>query len=355
MVKEFEKRGHECLVCSPTGPDVRLGSRSLIRKLGGVGVLYFWWCVKRHFNGRAVQWDAVWLHWPMFLGHCPFPAALATFHGTYRGFRGMARDMRSPWHVRQYYAFMEMAERRYLRPLEGGGHDFSAVSRRTVVELSSQGVSSDRVTYVPVGVDTERFHPLGNRADLRAELGLPTEALVLLYVGRLSRPKNLFRLIDTFAQLKAKVERSVLLIVGMGELEKPLARYVEEKTVSGIRLLGFIPNHELPMMYTCADFFVMASRYEGQPVVLLEALACGLPPILSDIPAMRDVVEESGIGLLVDFNDPHRAAGQIEGYVSSPRAQDSLAGRDYVVSSMSSAVCAEKYLQLMARVSQKPP
>jgi glycosyltransferase involved in cell wall biosynthesis len=354
MVKEFRKRGHQCIICSPTGPDIKLGSQTLIRRMAGLGLLYYWWRVKRHFADKAPEWDAVWLHWPMFLGRCPFQGAVITFHGTYRGFRGMAREMRSPWHVSLYYAFMEMAEKRYLRSLKGEGHVLSAVSPRSVAELSAQGVASGRVTYIPVGVDTEQFQAAGNAAEVRGELGVPPNALVLLYVGRLTRPKNLFALVDTFAELKKKVDRGVLLIVGKGELDRALARYVEERKIPDVRLLGFIPNRELPRVYDCADFFIMSSTYEGQPVVLLEAMACGLPPILSDIPAMRDIVEESGVGLLVDFSDPRRAARQIEEYVSGSKAkQDRLAVRDYVVKNMSSAACAERYLQLMVQVSRK--
>ena len=351
MVREFEKRGHSCVVCSPSGPDVRLGSHRLIRRLGGMGVLYFWWCVQRHFSLRKPEWDAVWLHWPMFLGQCPFPAALVTFHGTYQGFSNMAHEMRSPWHVRRYYAFMAMAEKRYLRSLVGGSRVFSAVSRRTVVELGSQGIAADRVTYVPVGVDTERFQATGKATEVRAELGIPREALVLLYVGRLSRPKNLFSLVDTFAALKNQWPSAVLVVVGKGELEGPLADYVRGRKIPDVRLLGFIPNEDLPRVYNCADFFIMSSTYEGQPVVLLEAMACGLPPILPDIPAMRDIVEESGLGQLVDFSDPYWAARQVEEYVSSSEAErDRLAVRDYVVSKMSSAVCAHRYSGLLSQV-----
>jgi len=178
---------------------------------------------------------------------------------------------------------------------------------------------------------------------------------VLLFVGRLSRPKNLFALVDTFTELKKSLKRATLVLVGKGELDKALARHIEEREIPDVRLVGFIPNRELPRVYGCADFFVMSSSYEGQPVVLLEAMACGLPPILSDIPVMRDMVAESGLGLLVDFTHPREAAGRIEEYVSSPKAQqDRLAVRDYVVGNMSSAACAEKYLQLLTQVSRKP-
>jgi len=355
MIKEFQKQGHQCIVCSPTGPDIKVGSHFLIRKLAGLGLLYFWWRVKWRFAGRAPEWDAVWLHWPLFVGPCPFPAAVITFHGTFRGFRKMAQDMHSPWHVRVYYAFMEMAEERSLRFLRTRHHLLSAVSPRAVGELGAQGVASERVTYVSVGVDTEQFQAAGSRAAVRAELGIPSEALVLLFVGRLTRPKNLFALVEAFAELKKKVDRAILLIVGHGELERPLARYIEERKIPDVRLLGFIPNQELTGVYSGADFFVMSSTYEGQPIVLLEAMSCGLPPVLSDIPAMRDIVEDSGVGLLVNFSDPRWAARQIEEYVSSPRAQrDRQAVRDYVVRNMSSSACAEKYLRLLTQVSRKP-
>lgn len=353
MVKEFRKRGHQCLVCSPSGPEIRLGSRGLIRRMGGLGLLHFWWRVKRHFASRTPDWDAVWLHWPLFLGRCPFPAAVITFHGTYRGFRSMARDMRSPWPVRLYYALMEMAEGRSLRNLGREGYVFSAVSPRSVAELSAQAGDPDRVTYVPVGVDTEQFQPACGAAGVRDGLSIPRDALVLLFVGRLTRPKNLFALVDAFAEVKTRISRAVLVIVGKGEQERALTEYVKKRRIPGVRFLGFIPNHELPSVYSCADFFIMSSTYEGQPVVLLEAMACGLPPILSDIPVMRDMVRESGLGLLVDFGDPRRAASCIEEYISSPKAnRDRLAVREYVVKNLSSAACAEKYLELLEQTQK---
>jgi 1,2-diacylglycerol 3-alpha-glucosyltransferase len=156
MVKEFQKRGHQCVVCSPTGPDIKLGSHMLIRRLAGLGLLFYWWRVKRRLAGKAPEWDAVWLHWPLFLGRCPFPGAVITFHGSYRGFRSMARDMRSSWHVRLYYAFMQSVEKRSLRSLRGGQYLYATVSPRSAVELIAQGVGSEGVAYVPVGVDTGR-------------------------------------------------------------------------------------------------------------------------------------------------------------------------------------------------------
>ena len=63
----------------------------------------------------------------------------------------------------------------------------------------------------------------GKAAEVRAELGVPSESLVLLYVGRLSRPKNMFSVVDAFAQLKNRWPRAVLLMAAKGGLEEPLA------------------------------------------------------------------------------------------------------------------------------------
>jgi len=338
MVREFEKKGHQCTICSPTGPDIRLGSYKMIRKPGGLGILYFWWCVDRYFTGKASQWDAVWLHWPMFLRRCPFPKAVVTFHGTYRGYRDMANDMHSSLFSRKYYTIMELAERCYLSHLSSCV--FTAVSSRTAEELHSQGVSAKDISYIPVGADTERFHPM---QELKAGIDAP----VFLYFGRLARQKNLFRLVDTFVEVKNSLPHAILLIAGSGELEKPLTRYVGEKP--DINLLGFIPNEELPQLCAKSDFFIIASKYEGQPVALIEAMAAGLPPIVNNIPVLKQIVEESGAGIVVDFDNPVLAAEQIETYVFiNPKGQlDRKTAREYVVGNMSSAMCAEKYLDLM--------
>lgn len=353
MVREFEKQGHMCTVCSPTGPDIRLGSRWLIKRFGGLGLLYFWWHVGRRFAGKASGWDAVWLHWPMFPFSCPFPAALATFHGTYRGFHGMARETHSPLHVRDYYRIMESLERRSLRRLRPEAIRFSAVSAQAVQELADQGVPAERISCIPVGVDTDFFRSPVDKAALRARLDIPQDAQVFLFVGRLSRPKNLFKLVDVFARLKSMPEasNSLLLIAGEGELAGSLARHIAGKRVEGVRMLGFVPRERLPGLYGAADFFVMASSYEGQPVALLEAMACGLPAIVSPIPALSRLVDESGAGLAVDFAQTDQAAATIHQYLTGPAF---TSFRKDFVSGLSSSGCAGRYLVLLTAHANVP-
>jgi 1,2-diacylglycerol 3-alpha-glucosyltransferase len=354
MVRQFVERGHSCTICSPTGPDIRLGNYGMIKRFGGLGVLLFWLSVSRYFRGKGSQWDAIWLHGPLFIRACPFPEAVITFHTTYKGYRTMARELRSSLLLKAYYGFMGLAERYCLRRINSGRHRFTAVSRLVASELDAQGIHGSDISYVSVGADVDRFCPVADRAPLRTELDIPEEALVLLYVGRLTHQKNLFSLVDAFAQLKGRLGQAMLLVAGSGELSRLLDDRVRRKKVNDVRLLGFVPNEELRMFCACADFFVMSSKYEGQPVALLEAMAAGLPPIVSDIPVMKQLVEESGAGIVVDFDDPFQAAERIGDYVLSAQAkQDRSTIREYVENHMSSAMCAQRYLGLLGQVTGK--
>ena len=136
------------------------------------------------------------------------------------------------------------------------------------------------------------------------------------------------------------------------ELPKKLVRQLDESDI------GYSPELWQKMSDLGWTGLPFPGEYGGGDgsfldlVVLLEAMACGLPPILSDIPALRDTLQDSGLGLLVDFTDPRQAARHIEEYVSNPKAQqDRLSIREYVVSKMSSAVCADTYLDLLREVS----
>ena len=264
----------------------------------------------------------------------------------------MTQEIGSSLFLKTYYAFMASVERRCLQAINTPSYYFSVVSPRVATELNAYGICSTAISYISVGADTQQFHPVLERSQLRRELNIPDDGAVLLYVGRLTRQKNLFSLINAYAQLKVSLRQAILLIVGGGELQKQLNRYIEELEVADVRFLGFVPNKELPNIYSCADFFIMASEYEGQPVALLEAMASGLPPIVSGIPSMRQLVEESGAGIVVDFESPTGAASQIKAYMSSSKAlEDRNVVRRYVETELSSAVCAEKYLGLLGRTS----
>lgn len=161
--------------------------------------------------------------------------------------------------------------------------------------------SPQAVHLLPNAVDTAAFRPVSRR-----RASVPT----VLYVGRLSPQKNLHALIAAAAKLRGRREIS-LRFAGEGALREELAR---EATRAGVplELIGVVDHGRLPAVYGAADVFVLPSLVEGHPKVLLEAMACGLPCVASNVAGNREVVADGRTGMLVDPGDPGAIADAIE-------------------------------------------
>ena len=147
------------------------------------------------------------------------------------------------------------------------------------------------------GVNLDRFKPdLDIRTRTRAEWGLPSNACVLLFVGRLNRDKGILDLARAFASLP-RAEDFWLVVVGPDEtgigyeFEKLCGKHL-----SHVRRIGFTASPEHAMM--AADVFVLPSYREGFGSVIIEAAACGLPAVVSRIYGLTDAVEEDVTGLM---------------------------------------------------------
>jgi glycosyltransferase involved in cell wall biosynthesis len=154
------------------------------------------------------------------------------------------------------------------------------------------GVESTRVEIIPNGVD-ETFLYDGQRF----LHGKPR----LLFVGRLAIQKNLILLLRALNGISHQFETT---LVGDGELETDLKQAVGEMRLENVRFHGIADGAELRELYRSADVFVLPSEREGMPLVLLEAMAMGLPIVATDIPGNRDLVVDGQNGLLVPPEDP---------------------------------------------------
>jgi glycosyltransferase involved in cell wall biosynthesis len=145
------------------------------------------------------------------------------------------------------------------------------------------GVPADRVAVIYDGVDPQIFHP-GDRAAARAAVNLHggwPAAPVLLFVGNLVAVKGIDVLLHALASSKSPGR---LVVVGAGPERAPLARLAGELGVADrVTFLGSLPQAALPDWYRAADLFVLPSRSEGVPNVLLEASACGTPWVASRV------------------------------------------------------------------------
>jgi alpha-1,6-mannosyltransferase len=143
--------------------------------------------------------------------------------------------------------------------------------------LESWGV--DNAVTVRLGVDTESFCPGPRDTAWRAELGVPEDATVLLYVGRLSGEKNIETLLEAFRQLKRRNDKNYwLVVVGDGPLRRCLPS-IREETKALVWKHYVSENRELARYYRMADLFVHPGVVETFGLVTLEAQACGCPVV----------------------------------------------------------------------------
>jgi glycosyltransferase involved in cell wall biosynthesis len=148
------------------------------------------------------------------------------------------------------------------------------------------------------GVDLERFHPdEGMRKTIRDDLGIPQQACLLLFVGRLNRDKGVLDLARAFAQFERANCDVWLLMVGPDEAG--ISAQFETlcgNAIARVRRIDYTPRPEHFM--AAADVFVLPSHREGFGSVVIEAAACGIPAVASRIYGLTDAVDEGVTGLL---------------------------------------------------------
>lgn len=176
--------------------------------------------------------------------------------------------------------------------------------RRLAVEL---GMPEDKGVVVGNGVDTERFSPMDRQA-ARARYNLPKDAKVLITVGALVERKGFHRVIDCLPALLSRHPNLHYLIVGgespEGDMETELRAQVRRLGLVGrVHFLGLVTPEALKWPLSAADVFVLATRNEGWANVILEAMACGLPVVATDVGGNREVIAREDLGKIVPFGD----------------------------------------------------
>ena len=232
----------------------------------------------------------------------------------------------------------------------------TAVSQSVAdAHLAAGMVDPNKLSVVPNGVDVEDFHPDPSvRADVRRELGLGDEFLWLA-AGRLEPVKDYPTLLRAFAILP---EQARLLIAGEGSLQSDLRLLAARLGIEGrVRFLGFQPDVK-PWM-RAADGFVLSSRCEGLPVGLLEAGACALPSIATDVPGSREAIVCGRTGRLTPCGAPDALAKAMTAMMlSSPRERCNMGNlaRLHVTESFSLEAMLDRweklYLNLLSRSYQ---
>lgn len=186
-----------------------------------------------------------------------------------------------------------------------------AVSRDLMKRLSGLGVSEDRIHLNYGGVDRAAFFP-GAKTDARRMLGLPTHKMILLFIGNLVAVKDIPNLLQACLLLRQRGLTFELRIIGEGPLRRELATYCRQQGLADtVFFQGTMPQVQLGDWYRAADLFVLSSRSEGVPSVLLEASACGTPYVATSVGGIPEIIDW-GRGSLVEPGNSAELASGIE-------------------------------------------
>lgn len=193
-----------------------------------------------------------------------------------------------------------------IEVLQNASRVFSVSSslRQLSIDL---GIEADKILVVGNGVDVGRFRPI-EAAPAKAALGLPTDARVLITVGGLVERKGFHRVVACLPELLSRFPNVHYLVVGSAGPEGDYSREVESQVRSlglgeHVHFLGSLPPEGVCRALSAADVFVLSSRNEGWANVLLEAMACGLPVVATDVGGNAEVVCRPDLGRIVPFGD----------------------------------------------------
>lgn len=344
VVEQLKKMGVDCTVCSPTGPDIKLGSSKLIEKTGILGLLYYWHQVANYFKGN--RYDAVWLHNPLFIKNPPFKNSLATMNSTAYG---QVIHKIYPLHLLIYKTIASKIEKYCLNKMKETR--FIGVGTNICEELEEIGIAKQRITYIPNGVNTERFTSIDPRDKkiLRQKFDIPENAILILSVGRLTEVKQPLELVYLFSLIENSITNNIsLVIAGTGKMLDKTKTFAQKKGIKNIKFLGYVAHlKDIFELYACSDVYILTSKYEGgQPLTLLEAMASGLPAIVTNIPNPSTIVKDADCGIIINLDNKEKSAQQIIGYLESTELlEHSKNARKYVLNNFNWKLISERYLE----------
>ncbi|MFA5944462.1 MAG: glycosyltransferase [Candidatus Thermoplasmatota archaeon] len=182
------------------------------------------------------------------------------------------------------------------------------VSQRNAALLRDLGVDAARLTVIPNGYDSRRFHPRP-RPECRQRLGLPEKGPIVACVGNLEPVKGQDLLVEAFRTVHQTYPGARLVLIGGGSMEPVLQAMVVRLGLGDVvQFVGPRPHDEIPDWLNAVDLVVLPSRDEGNPTLLAEALGCGVPVVATRVGGVPDILSNE---FLVAPEDPAGLAESI--------------------------------------------
>lgn len=216
----------------------------------------------------------------------------------------------------------------------------------------SLGITGEKISVKPMGVDLEeRF---------TADGSVLRDGKKIIFVGRLVEKKGVEYLLDAFTQVIKSCPAVQLLIIGDGPLRQGLE--IKSRTLkieNSVEFLGGVKSADLSKYYSSAGIAVVPSiitssgDQEGLGLVIIEAMGCGCAVVASDLPAVRDIIDEN-TGVLVQPGDAIQLAEKLVFLIQNPEAREDIAssGNQRVKSLFSWDICGDRYYKALVAASR---
>jgi len=215
-------------------------------------------------------------------------------------------------------------------------------------EAAAAGFPPEQLLWMPNPVDTSAFAPCqpAEHRELRTRLGIPADAPVVLYTGRLAPEKELGSLLGGFAAAAQPFPDALLVLVGDG----PERESLQSLAGPQVRFTGRLGIPEVCRWLQAADVFALVSSNEGFPCSLTEAMSAGLPSVVSEIPANAQLIDDGVHGLHTALRNQSSIAGALARLLSDAalRARMGASARQRVIDHYSTEKVLDRYEALFA-------
>jgi len=260
---------------------------------------------------------------------------------------------------RKFIGFKEKVREFFCWIMMRGALKLVAVSLSTAGTISEfMGIPQKRIAVLHAGIDTQLFSPQENNISREERF---RDKTIILFVGRMTKGKGVPMLVDAFLnEIKPFYPNTVLLLIGpkggaytthfeKREMEKVMAKIEKERDIF---YLGPKPPEALSYYYSGAYLFVSPSEWEGSPITLREALACGVPVITTSVGGSPEIVQQEKNGLLIPDNRPKEIGHAIKKLLQNPSLRNRLAAnaRRSILENFSLQVCTSRQIEFYQKL-----
>lgn len=160
----------------------------------------------------------------------------------------------------------------------------------------------EQYNYIRLGIDIENFKNFKDEPNLKKELNIDEKDFLVTTIGPFKPQKNLPDFIKTAKNISEKDNRFKFVIVGDGVLKPEFEKMIKDYNISqNISLIGW--RRDISNILNSSDFFVMTSLWEGLPISTIEAMCCGLSPVVNDVDGQREIIKDGFNGFLIKPHD----------------------------------------------------